>query len=52
MREARAAQGLSPFGDSRDDMTLPELEAQAKSKTDAAAQIKVDDAAATPAPTI
>lgn len=26
-REARAAQGLPPFGDDRDDMVLPELEA-------------------------
>jgi hypothetical protein len=30
VREARAAQGLGPFGDARDDMTLLELEANAK----------------------
>jgi hypothetical protein len=29
-REARAAQGLAPFGDERDDMTIAELEAAAK----------------------
>lgn len=46
VREARGAQGLPPFGDERDDMTLPELEASAKAKADAAAQIKVDDNAA------
>jgi hypothetical protein len=46
VREARAAQGLPPFGDYRDDLTLPELEADAKSKADAAAQIKTDAAAA------
>lgn len=48
MREARGAQGLPPFGDERDDMTLPELEASAKSKADAAAQVAVN--AAAPAP--
>ncbi len=49
VREARASQGLAPFGDYRDDLTLPELEAYAKSKADAKAQIAVD-AAAPPAP--
>lgn len=44
VREARGAQGLPPFGDERDDMTLPELEASAKGKADAAAQITVDTA--------
>ena len=29
-REARAAQGLPPFGDERDDMTITELEAAGK----------------------
>ena len=32
VREARAAQGLSPFGDERDDLTLNELEAWSKAK--------------------
>jgi hypothetical protein len=44
VREARGAQGLPPFGDERDDMTLPELEASAKGKADAAAQVTVDAA--------
>jgi len=34
VREARAAQGLPPFGDARDDMTLPELEASAKANAE------------------
>jgi hypothetical protein len=54
VREARASQGLPPFGDHRDDLTVPELEADAKAKADAAAQVKVDAAEvelpATPAP--
>lgn len=31
-REARAAQGLPPFGDERDDMTIPEIEAYVVAK--------------------
>lgn len=46
VREARASQGLPPFGDHRDDLTVPELEADAKAKADAAAQVKVDAAEA------
>lgn len=34
VREARAAQGLPPFGDERDDMTMPELEASAKASAE------------------
>ncbi len=37
VREARAAQGPPPFGDARDDMTMPELEAATKAKAGAAA---------------
>lgn len=36
VREVRDAQGLLPFGDSRDDMTLPALEIIEKGKADAA----------------
>lgn len=36
VREARAAQGLPPFGDARDDMTMPELEAAAKASAETA----------------
>lgn len=32
-REARASQGLAPFGDERDDMTLSELRAQENAKS-------------------
>jgi transposase-like protein len=35
-REARASQGLPPFGDERDDMTIPEIEEAAKAKAGAA----------------
>lgn len=40
VREARAAQGLPPLGDVRDDLFIAELEA----KTEASAEIKVDNA--------
>lgn len=33
-KEARASRGLPPFGDERDEMTIPELEAQGQSKGD------------------
>lgn len=54
-REGRAAKGLPPFGDERDDWTITKIkateEAQAKAQADAAAQIKTDAAAAAlPAP--
>lgn len=49
VREARGAQGLLPFGDERDDMTLTELEAAtqakaeaSKAKTEADAQADAD----------
>lgn len=42
VREARAAQGLPPFGDERDDMTLPELDAAAKAKADIAVKATPD----------
>lgn len=52
--EARASQGLPPFGDARDNMTLPELEEAAKAKAAAAtAQSTANaeaQAAAVPAP--
>jgi len=40
VREARAAQGLPPFGDKRDDMTITELDVYAQ----ASADIRVSDA--------
>lgn len=54
-REGRAAKGLPPFGDERDDWTITKIkateEAEAKAQADAAAQIKTDAAAAAlPAP--
>jgi hypothetical protein len=40
VREARASQGLPPFGDERDDLTLSELDALATAKaTEAAARL-------------
>jgi len=36
VREARSAQGLPPFGDARDDLTLPELDAWIAAKIAAA----------------
>jgi hypothetical protein len=41
VREARASQGLPPFGDDRDDLTITELDA----RTQARADISVDAAA-------
>lgn len=38
-REGRAAQGLPPFGDARDDMTISEIEAKAENDAKAAAAI-------------
>lgn len=32
-REARASQGLGPFGDARDEMTLPELDAKSQASS-------------------
>lgn len=47
-REGRASQGLPPFGDERDNLTLPEIEIAAKGRADAAvaaAKAKADAAA-------
>lgn len=52
-REARAADGLPPFGDERDDMTLFELEEKLKSEAEArkiAVQAAAAPAPAAPAP--
>jgi hypothetical protein len=44
VREARAAQGLQPFGDERDDLTLPELDAISQAKAKAAAETQTPQA--------
>jgi hypothetical protein len=43
-REGRAAKGLPPFGDARDDQTITRI----KAESEAAAQIRVDDAEKAP----
>jgi hypothetical protein len=50
VREARQAQGLDPFGDARDNMTITELDEKLKADAQAKAEIKVDAAAPPPAP--
>jgi hypothetical protein len=48
VREARNAQGLEPFGDYRDDLTISELEVDAQAKADARLK-ETPEAAAVPA---
>jgi hypothetical protein len=42
--EARASQGLPPFGDDRDDKTIVELGEEARSEAEAAGQVEVAEA--------
>jgi len=48
--EARRSQGLPPFGDERDRMTISEIDAAAQENAKAKASIKVDAAKPAPAP--
>lgn len=42
VREARASQGLAPFGDERDDLTIAQLEAQSEAESEAEGGISND----------